>query len=347
MQCLDIARTENEPETTDEMLIKFKKYQRLGEIYYVYHSIQRYADEPFTSHLPEALFNLSRFLMHCIMTGGSVPKGVSKVATLWALAKQSRQLGAYKVARFAYEKLHALKLPLRFQDLIDLGAVSIRSKPFHDGEDLLPLCYRCSTTNPCINQQGSCCINCKQPYVYSFSSFEILPLVEFALGDDIGDEEAMKLIESSHVHNASGGNKTNGDFDGDDKTQTLQFHMQSSGDHGGKGLEDDPFDAGLLTFDPNGDFQPVVVTRNVLRSLSRNEVVVRRWPSPLRYQYFRNLVSEVVIAMCDSCYQMFHADDYELVVLQKQSCPFCRKKAETFHGDDDGDEEFAAERFIY
>merc|ERR1739838_1163322 len=53
MQCLDIARTENEPETTDEMLIKFKKYQRLGEIYYVYHSIQRYADEPFTSHLPE------------------------------------------------------------------------------------------------------------------------------------------------------------------------------------------------------------------------------------------------------------------------------------------------------
>ena len=57
----------------------------------------------------------------------------------------------------------------------------------------------------------------------------------------------MKLIESSHHHhNAAGSNKTNG-FDGDDKTQTLQFHMQS-GDHGGKSLED-PFDAGLLTFD--------------------------------------------------------------------------------------------------
>ena len=55
-------------------------------------------------------------------------------ATLYALAKQSRQLGAYKLARYAYEKLHSLKLPLRFQDLIDLGSVSIRSKPFHDNE---------------------------------------------------------------------------------------------------------------------------------------------------------------------------------------------------------------------
>ena len=44
---------------------------------------------------------------------------------------------------------------------------------------------------------------------------------------------------------------------------------------------------------------------------------------------------------------MFHADDYELVVLQNQSCPFCRKKAAEIFRVEDGDEEFAADRFIY
>ena len=38
-------------------------------------------------------------------------------------------------------------------------------------QDLLPMCYRCSTTNPLLNNQGSFCINCRQPFVPSFVSF--------------------------------------------------------------------------------------------------------------------------------------------------------------------------------
>uniref|UniRef100_H2Z1N3 Intraflagellar transport protein 122 homolog n=1 Tax=Ciona savignyi TaxID=51511 RepID=H2Z1N3_CIOSA len=310
-----------------EMLKKFKKYQKLAEIYYVYHSIQRYTDEPFTSHLPEALFNIARFLLHCI-SGSTAPRGVSKVypfnnvfdvifydvyitiATLYALAKQSRSLGAYKLSRFAYDKLHTLKLPMRFQDLIDLGSVTIRSKPYHDSEDLQPMCYRCSTTNPLLNAQGSSCINCHQPFVYSFSSFEVLPLVEFTLEDGISDEEACRLIDSSSKPPRSDEWKDN-----DRDAQSLQMDV----------VEEDPFTARLLTFEGGGDYVPVVVNRVVLRSLSRGDVFIRRWAAPLRFQYFKNLMPEVAVAMCDSCFQMFHADDYELMVLQKQCCPFCRK----------------------
>lgn len=54
--------------------------------------------------------------------------------TLYALAKQSRNLGAFKLARFAFEKLQSLRIPLRFQESIDLGSITIRSKPFHDAE---------------------------------------------------------------------------------------------------------------------------------------------------------------------------------------------------------------------
>ena len=57
---------------------------------------------------------------------------------------------------------------------------------------------RCSTTNPLYNPRGgNRCNNCGQPFVHSFVSFEILPLVEFQLDEGISDKEAMMLIESS------------------------------------------------------------------------------------------------------------------------------------------------------
>ena len=41
--------------------------------------------------------------------------------TLYALAKQSKNLGAYKLARYAYEKLQSLRIPPRFQEAVDVG----------------------------------------------------------------------------------------------------------------------------------------------------------------------------------------------------------------------------------
>jgi len=54
--------------------------------------------------------------------------------TLYALAKQSKNLGAYKVARDAFQKLQALRVPPSLQETVDLGSLTIRSKPFHDKE---------------------------------------------------------------------------------------------------------------------------------------------------------------------------------------------------------------------
>lgn len=54
--------------------------------------------------------------------------------TLYALAKQSKNLGAFKLARYAYEKLQSLRIPSRFQEAVDVGSVMIRSKAFQDNE---------------------------------------------------------------------------------------------------------------------------------------------------------------------------------------------------------------------
>ncbi|KAK2571545.1 Intraflagellar transport protein 122-like protein [Acropora cervicornis] len=79
VQCLDLVSTENgEPDF--EMLDKFHEYQEKAEIYHLYYSIQRYTDEPFTSHLPETLFNIARYLLHMLVK--DIPPGVSRVYPL-------------------------------------------------------------------------------------------------------------------------------------------------------------------------------------------------------------------------------------------------------------------------
>ncbi|XP_048067046.1 intraflagellar transport protein 122 homolog isoform X2 [Megalobrama amblycephala] len=311
MQCLDIARDNTEKK--EEMLKKFHSFQHLAELYHVYHSVHRYMSEPFSSNMPEILFNISRFLFHNLTR--DVPMGISKVDTLYALAKQSKVLGAYKVARHAFEKLQGLKIPSRYQESMELSCLTVRSKPYRDSEDLIPMCYRCSTNNPLLNNQGNSCINCRQPFIFSASSYEVLPLVEFYLEEDISDEEAVSLIdlEVPRVERNGSWQEMSGG-----ESQCLKL------DDGTEDPEDDPFTA-KLSFEGGREFVPVVVSRAVLRSMSRRDVLIKRWPKPLSWQYYRSLLPDVSITMCPSCFQMFHSEDYELLVLQHNCCPYCRR----------------------
>ena len=325
MQCLDIAGKKLSGELTDvedNILESFYEYQRKAEIYYVYHTIQRYMDEPFTSQLPEALFNMGRFLLHCLIK--EAPHGVSRVHALLAVAKQGKALGAYKLARYAYDKLQTLKIPDQFRESIDLGSITIRSKPFQDGQDLLSMCYRCSTTNPLLNNKGDQCINCSQPFVHSFIGFESLPLVEFTVSDDISDEEAVKLINMDTVIPSD---QEKDKWQESSTAQNAQSLRLGSPDLDMDG--DDPFATKLMTFEQDGgEFTPICIGRETLRKLQRTNVFVRKWPLPLRYQYFRNLLPEISITKCNSCFRLFHSEDFELVVLQHGHCPFCRNKQE-------------------
>ncbi|NWT03940.1 IF122 protein, partial [Mionectes macconnelli] len=314
MQCLDIAQ-ENELQKT-EMLQKFHHFQHLAEVYHAYHFIHRYTEEPFSFISPETLFNISRFLLHSLTK--ETPLGISKVKTLLALAKQSKTLGAYKLARHAYEKLQGLHIPARFQKSFQLGSLTIRSKPFHDSEELLPLCYRCSTNNPLLNNLGNVCVNCRQPFVFSASSYEVLHLVEFCVEDGITDEEAVALIDLEAPRVSKRENKW--------QEMTSDYAQSLRLDDSADIIEvDDPFTA-KLSFEQGGsEFIPVVVNRAVLQSMSRRDVLVKRWPKPLRWQYYRSLLPDASITMCPSCFQMFHTEDYELLILQHNCCPFCRR----------------------
>uniref|UniRef100_A0A2K5I4B1 Intraflagellar transport protein 122 homolog n=1 Tax=Colobus angolensis palliatus TaxID=336983 RepID=A0A2K5I4B1_COLAP len=312
MQCLDIAQ---DPAQKDMMLGKFHHFQHLAELYHGYHAIHRHTEDPFSVHRPETLFNISRFLLHSLPK--DTPLGISKVKILFTLAKQSKALGAYKLARHAYDKLRGLYIPARFQKSIELGTLTIRAKPFHDSEELVPLCYRCSTNNPLLNNLGNVCINCRQPFIFSASSYDVLHLVEFYLEEGITDEEAISLIDLE-VPRPKQDNRQQEIANSSSQILRLVETKDSMGD-------EDPFTA-KLSFEQGGsEFVPVVVSRLVLRSMSRRDVLIKRWPPPLRWQYFRSLLPDVSITMCPSCFQMFHSEDYELLVLQHGCCPYCRR----------------------
>ena len=36
---------------------------------------------------------------------------------------------------------------------MDLASLMVKSKPYHDNEELLTMCYRCSSTNPLMNNR--------------------------------------------------------------------------------------------------------------------------------------------------------------------------------------------------
>lgn len=185
------------------------RHLRDAALYAAFDKLQDSNGKPFTSLLPEVLFHAARFVLNTLGKG-QAPYGVSRVLTLFTLAKQGKGLGAYKLARYAYDRLQRLKVPTSWMNQVDLDVMTLNAKPYSDREELLPVCFCCSTTNPLLNNNfssntgddgddgdsasGDCCVACGHPFVRSSTSFDHLPLVQFVPADGISDAEAIKLI---------------------------------------------------------------------------------------------------------------------------------------------------------
>jgi len=314
------------------LLDRFRHLHGRAQMYYAYSFVHMAIDEPFHSMFPSTLLNIGRFLL-CKFSDPSqraeMPLGISLAYVLHTLAKHGEHLEAYKTARFAYNKLQSLKMPLEWQDQIDLACVITRSKPFSDKEELLPVCYRCGTLNPLVNSQGDVCINCGATFIRSFVTFDHLPLVEFELEGGISDSEAMQLLNAvppkegglrqvKHDRSVAADGFREKIHEGD--VQTLRFDEP-----------DEPMDEQML-MNMDDPFQqqmavphtPIRATRDILRSLDRHEVLVRTWPtSAMPNEYFRIMDSELVILL-DDAGNFYEHDEYELAALELGHEPFTR-----------------------
>ncbi|CAK9047431.1 Intraflagellar transport protein 122 homolog, partial [Durusdinium trenchii] len=274
---------------------------------------------------------------------GEVPLGISRVYILYALAKQSQSLGAFKLARMAYDKLQVLRVPPTWQHQIDLACLSIRSKAYSDQDDLLPVCNWCMTTNPLLRSNLDSCINCGHPFIRTFLGFDILPLVEFQPETDISLEEAQRLIaQEPNRKSQSAGWALHGptmctSLDGhrppirDTAVPGTVRCAGPSGDDGGTDLFVQKMLDAASYFVPGEPYQPVKIDRETLADLRPEEVYTadfRRFSPLLPVRFFRSMIPEVAIAVCGACGNFFHQETWELEFLQNRCCPYCGSKKE-------------------
>jgi len=319
----------------EKHLKQYEEYMKRADWYYAYSSIHNFCNDPFTSLQPEMLFQVSRFLINS-MGQIDAPPGISRVNTLYTLAKQAKVLGAFKLARFAYDRLQQLKVPGTWEDNIDLDVLTIQAKPVRDNPELAPVCYRCGSTNPLLNPfsnqntVGDKCTNCGHPFIRSYVNFDILPLVEFFPNPDISDEEALEIIRT---HDKDAGKKKGKDWEESKRGEAdvMTFGDEDDDNDWGGGGGADKFEMAinktLETQDGSGAYKPVLVSAKVLASLKRDTVYVcKPVIDGMRYRFYKNMIPDISVALSQPCHRFFNEEDFEFVYLRDGCCPYSRSK---------------------
>lgn len=171
-----------------------------------------------------------------------------------------------------------------------MGALSVRSKPLTDAEELLPLCYRCSSPNPLLG--GNECTVCKHPLVTSAHSREVLPLVEFVPEEGLDERSITRLI-----NNDTGlGARSSVDAGQGGDTQV----MSMDADEG-----EDPFLAQLQQYESGSAYyEPIVAPADMIKSMPSSAVFQQASMDggPTRYWY--NVLPEMGVSMCNTCHRV-------------------------------------------
>lgn len=159
-------------------------------------------------------------------------------------------------------------------------------------------CYRCGYLNSTIEKDsisqhiGDSCRNCLHPFQRCFLNFDALPLVEFHPCTSISHEEALAAI-CKHPTNETTGN----DLFNEAISKTLTVYQGSI-------------------------YKPVEVNIQTLEALQREDIYVLKRSS----RYFRNMIPEIGLAVCQNCHSFFHEEDYEYAFTKEGFCPVCESK---------------------
>eukprot|EP00162_Nutomonas_longa_P022121 comp5121_c0_seq1/m.4232 comp5121_c0_seq1/g.4232 ORF comp5121_c0_seq1/g.4232 comp5121_c0_seq1/m.4232 type:complete len:212 (+) comp5121_c0_seq1:3-638(+) len=209
--------------------------------------------------------------------------------------------------------------------------MTIRAKPCSDAAEMVPSCVRCDTSISLLG--GELCGSCGQQIVRSWGAFEQLPLVEFVPEDGISDTMALRYIEMDDTRSLGGNGKRGGQREWKEtksgSTNVMRMDDDDNENDAGGYERVDLFAELLAKYETTGEMTkgPVVCSKDVLISMPSNEVFVKKWPTPgMRYQYYRNLIPDISVILCVTCFHFFNTLDLEGATLQKNQCPICRGK---------------------
>jgi intraflagellar transport protein 122 len=79
LQHVAAPRSEESPAARAAALAQYAACRARAELYYAFNPLHRSSTDPFTALMPEALFNMARYLLVRVTAEGDVPLGVSRV----------------------------------------------------------------------------------------------------------------------------------------------------------------------------------------------------------------------------------------------------------------------------
>jgi hypothetical protein len=282
-------------------VVKFEKFLRSADLYFAFHNIYRYCDQPFVADMPEqTLFQTAAYLMNAVRPDEVRPFGMSLAYILYTLSKQGNKLGAFKLCREVNTRLSHMRVRDLWRDQLDVSNLILHTKPVRDSEDVVSVCYRCFVENPVLNREGDQCSTCHHPFQRSFVDFSVLPLVEFELENGIPAEEAMELIATDPRSIVSTRSAS-----AEESTEQNSLQIDDDGLCGGN--DHSLFAERMNSYQQriDGTFPSIEVDRKILLSLHPSEAFVRRYPGGA-YKYYCNVTpDQLPVVMCSKCQHFF------------------------------------------
>lgn len=323
-----------------------------GDILFAYSCVRDFARAPFTPATPMSLLGASALVLNSIaaadMTrdppvaalrvvgaaaedavdpphtegGPLAPRGVSQTDALYALARTSVGLGAFRSARAALEVLSGRVLPSTWRNEVDKAALTVQAYPPDDRREAQRMCFRCGTLNPVLGVRGDACASCGAGFFRSLASFETLPLVEFEPAPPLSVDDALGLMREAELgitdkDRSAAGRPAGG-------VQSLDLGMAAATAASAAG--GDAFRAWLSSAEVSRrpGSEPLQVPRDVLAAQPLNQVVVVNEPAGRR-RLLRVMLSSSRISACPGCRHFFFEDELDMAFLQ-QGCPACKYK---------------------
>lgn len=83
----------------------------------------------------------------------------------------------------------------------------------------------------------------------------------------------------------------------------------------------------LLDQQTSKDYKPIEVDEFMLRNMRYEEVYIldyNHFNPNYPKRYFKNIVPDVAIFMCENCCKFFIQDEYEFAYMEHGHCPFCK-----------------------
>jgi intraflagellar transport protein 122 len=313
---------ENNPESESDYLSHYSRLNTKVDLIYAYHYVHQYISDPFTQTNTTVLFNMARLLvmnMPALDRSKDWDDRLSQVTVLYAFLKLAENLKAYNLVVEIASILDRFRLPVAWQTSLDSLVLHAKGKSgtgpedgkksgklgktgglcigLSENEDLHPICYACSATNPII-PPNSCCSTCGLEFIWSFHSFDPLPLIRFVLSDhsntaytDLGNTRPIPVSSQEHEE--------------DPMLQYLSLN----------GTKRKSGNAIIVDSSTFSRFKP----SNVLEVPPPQDA-----PQHFSSQLYYIVAPNVFINTCKGCGRLFHADDYEYLMVMHQGCPLCQ-----------------------